>query len=777
MVNDNKDDENKNGKADNAIALKVGELLDRGDFGRGIIRLGGKFMKALGVNEGDTVEVEGKRKTIAMIVRGYPSDAGLNVIRMDGLVRHNAGTSISENVKVRQIEIKEAKSVTIAPVRKDIMIRVDGNSLKSILYMRPMQKGDVISLNPVVNDKRGRGGAFSGNFFGMDLNDMFGNMFPQFTPFGEERFVVVDTSPKGSVRITDVTEVIALEKAQELPEERGIPEVLYEDLGGLHNEIKLVREMIELPMRHPELFQKLNIDPPKGVLLQGPPGTGKTLLAKAVANESGANFIVINGPEIMSKWYGGSEENLRKVFEEAEKSAPSIIFIDEIDAIAPKREETHGEVERRVVSQILTLMDGLKSRGKVIVIGATNRPNALDPALRRPGRFDREIEIGVPDKNGRKEILQIHSRGMPFDRSVELTRIADVTHGYVGADLEALCKEAAMHSLRRVLPDIGALKDEGPIPDAILKKLIITSEDFEHAQKMVEPSAMREVLIEVPKVKWEDIGGLEKVKALLKESIEWPLKHSDAFKRLGIKAPKGILLYGPPGTGKTLLAKAVANESEANFILINAGSLLSMYVGESERHVREIFKRAKQVAPTIIFFDEIDALATRRRGASNDGGVSERVVSQILTEISGLEDLKDVVVIGATNRPDLVDSAIMRPGRLDRQILIPTPDEISRREIFKVHTKNMPLSKDINLEEMAKLTSGYSGADIEAVCREAALNAMRLNMAADKVNASDFSKALQAIKPSVTDDMNDFYEKVVNAKKEAKMEESMLYTG
>ncbi len=754
---------------ENEIKLKVGELTERGDFGRGIMRISARDMKRVGINEGDVVEIEGKRKTAAIAVRAYPADVGLDIIRMDGLERRNCGAGIGEAVKINKADVKEAKSVTIAPARKGIIIHMGGNLLKQNLLMRPVLVGDIIIPNPIVQNRRQQSTFFE-QFFGMDFGDFL------FTPFGEEKFVVVNTDPKGIARITRATDVELLPQATAPLEEEKIPEVTYEDLGGLHDEIQKVREMIELPLKHPELFERLGIDPPKGILLHGPPGTGKTLLAKAVANESGARFLVINGPEVMSKFYGESEENLRKVFEQAEKNAPSIIFIDEIDSIAPKREEVKGEVEKRVVSQLLTLMDGLKSRGKVIVIGATNIPNSLDPALRRPGRFDREIELGVPNKDGRYEILQIHTRGMPLAKNVDLEKIAEITYGYVGADIAALCKEAAMHALRRLLPDLGAMKEDKPIGQDMLKKLIVTKDDYDHALKMVEPSAMREVLIEIPNVKWDDIGGLEEVKQSLKEAIEWPLEHPQSFKRLGIRPPTGILLYGPPGCGKTLLAKAVANESGANFISVKGPELLSMYVGESERHVRDVFRRAKQVAPAIIFFDEIDSLVPRR-GYSADSHVSERVVSQLLAEIAGLEELHEVIVIGATNRPDIMDPALLRPGRLDRQILVPTPDERARLEIFRVHTAEMPLAKDVDIKQLATQADSYSGADIEALCREAAMNAMRKNMETAEVTRKDFIDALKEVKPSVNEEMNAFYENVLKKRKSRKMEEEIMYTG
>ena len=751
------------------ILLKIGELTERGDFGRGIVRISSKDMKMLGITEGDVVEIEGKRKTAAVAIRAYPVDIGLDVIRMDGLERRNCGSGIGDGVKIRQAEVKEAKSIVLAPARKGLIMHMGNNIIKQNLLMRPFATGDIIIPNPIVQDRRNQTTLFE-QFFGVDFGEMF------FTPFGEEKFVIINTDPKGIVRMTRATDVELLPQATKAMDEDKIPEVTYEDLGGLHEEIKKVREMIELPLKHPELFERLGIEPPKGILLHGPPGTGKTLLAKAVANESGAKFLVMNGPECMSKFYGESEENLRKIFDQAEKSAPSIVFIDEIDAIAPKREEVKGEVEKRVVSQLLTLLDGLKSRGKVIVIGATNLPNSLDPALRRPGRFDREIELGVPNKDGRKEILQIHTRGMPLTSDVNLDKISEITYGYVGADLLALCKESAMHALRRVLPDLGEIKEDKPIDENILKRLIVTKEDFDKALKMVGPSAMREVLVEIPKITWEDIGGLYEVKDLLKEVVEWPLKYPDAFKKLGIRPPTGVLLYGPPGCGKTMIAKAVANESGANFISVKGPELLSMYVGESERHIRDVFRRAKQVAPCIIFFDEIDALVPRR-SYSNDNHVSERVVSQLLAEISGLEELHDIVVIAATNRPDIVDPALLRPGRFDRQVLVPTPDEKTRLEILKVHTIKMPLTEDVNIDRMSKETLGFSGADLEALAREAAIVAMRKDINVDHVGAKDFAAAMKEIMPSVSDDMNKFYESILKKRKSRALEEEITYTG
>jgi transitional endoplasmic reticulum ATPase len=746
------------------IRLKVGELTAREEAGRGVVRIDSSNMHKLGIKEGDVVEIEGTRKTAAIAVRAYPADVGLSIIRMDGIVRRNAGSGVGEYVKVRKVDVKEAKGVTIAPAEKGLMIHASPDLIKQNLYMRPVVKGDIIVPSPVVR-KRSKGGTFFDEFFGSDFFEEF-----FFTPFpGETRFIVTNTEPGGIVRIGDITE---LEILPELPEslkleEKAIPAVTYEDIGGIKNVVEKVREMIELPLRHPEIFERLGIDPPKGVLLYGPPGTGKTLLAKAVANESGANFFSISGPEIFSKFYGQTEENLRKIFEDAEKNAPSIIFIDEIDAIAPKREEVTGEVERRTVSQLLTLMDGLKSRGKVIVIAATNRANALDPALRRAGRFDREIEIPVPDREGRLEIFKIHTRNMPL-KDVDLNWLADITYGYVGADIMALCKEAAMSALRRVLPEIK-WKTEEELPKEVIEKLVVKKEDFENALKVVEPSAMREVLVEIPKVKWEDVGDLEEAKQQLKEMVEWPLKNPESFEKMGITPPKGILLYGPPGTGKTLLAKAVANESGANFISVKGPEVFSMWFGESERRLRELFRRARQVAPAIIFLDEIDALAPKR-GYYRGSAATETIVSQLLTELSGIEETKNVVVIAATNRPDMIDSALLRPGRIDRFVLIPPPNAKARVEILKIHTRNMPL-KGVDLKEIAEKTEGFSGADLEALCREAAMNALREDIKAKAVEKKHFEEALKKITPSLTKDVQAYYEKFVERSKKIRKPE------
>ena len=754
------------------VRLKVGELTAREEAGRGIVRIDSSTMNKLGIKEGDVVEIEGGKKTGAIAVRAYPADVGLNIIRMDGITRRNANSGVGETVKIKKADIKEARSVSIAPAERGIIIHISPELIKQNIYMRPMMKGDIIVTSPVVKKRKYGNDTFLKDFFGVDFD--FEDIL--FTPFpGETRFVVTNTDPSGIVTIGDITE---LEIIPELPEtmkleERTVPVVTYEDIGGIKSIIEKVREMIELPLRHPELFERLGVEAPKGVLLYGAPGTGKTLLAKAVANESGANFISISGPEIMSKWYGQSEENLRKIFEEAEKNAPSIIFIDEIDALAPKREEVTGEVERRVVSQLLTLLDGLKKRGKTIVIAATNRVNSIDPALRRAGRFDREIEFPVPDRNGRLEIFKIHTRNMPL-KDVNLDWLADITYGYVGADIWALAKEAAMSALRRVLPEIK-WKTEEELPKEIIEKLVVTKEDFEDALMVVEPSAMREVLVEIPKVKWTDIGGLEEVKESLREMIEWPLKHPEGFERLGIRPPHGILLYGPPGTGKTLLAQAVANESGANFISVKGPELTSKWFGESERMIRDLFRRARQVAPCIIFFDEIDSLAPKRTSYSGTHA-TESVVSQLLSELSGLEELKGVVVVAATNRPDMIDPALLRPGRLDRQVLVPSPDEKARLEIFKVHTKNMPI-KDVNIKDLAKRAEGFSGADIEALVREAAMNALRGDMKTKTVGKKDFDEAFNKVFPSLTKEVQNYYEKFIERQRRIRKEEDKDETG
>jgi transitional endoplasmic reticulum ATPase len=671
------------------VILKVSEAFQQ-DVGYGRARIDHQTRIDLDLSIGDVIEIEGTKTTAAVVWRAHPTDEGKRIIRIDNLTRKNAGTGLGDRVKIRRGDVKEAKGVTLAPLISEgqhiqFGVGID-NLVKKGLLKRPIAKGDSIIVPGIA---------------------LFGSSLP---------FVVINTSPDGIVSIGEDTLINVKEEAAKTAELEG-PRVSYEDIGGLHEEILKVREMIELPLKHPELFDRLGIDPPKGVLLHGPPGTGKTLIAKAVANESGANFYTINGPEIMSKFYGQSEENLRKIFEEAEKNSPSIVFIDEIDAIAPKRSEVHGEVERRVVSQLLTLMDGLKGRGKLIVIGATNIPDAMDPALRRPGRFDREIRLDVPDRNGRKEILQIHTRGMPMSKDCNLDELADITYGFVGADLAALAREAAMNALRRYLPEIDL---EKPIPVEVLEKMEVTMNDFKGAHRGIEPSAMREFFVEVPKVTWDDIGGLEDVKQHLREAVEWPLTKPEVFKRLGIRAPRGILLYGPPGTGKTLLAKAVAQESKANFISIKGPEVMSKWVGESEKAVRDLFKKARQVAPTIVFLDELDSIAPRR-GIYSGSHVTDSVVNQLLTSIDGLESMEGVIIIGATNRPDIIDPGLLRPGRFDKLILTRTPDKKARLEILKIHTKGMPLADDVNIKELADICENYSGADLEALCREASI--------------------------------------------------------
>jgi transitional endoplasmic reticulum ATPase len=780
MVFGKKDPENKKRE----IKLKVAEAYQQ-DVGKGIVRIDRDAMREIGVREGDAVEIEGNKKTVAIVRPSFPSDIGLGIIRMDGITRRNAKTSIGEYVKVRKADVREATIVELAPAQKGVIVQMDPEIVKARLLGKPVYKGDIISVSFGPTRRRELDPFFDISTF---IEEMLGSAFG-----GEMKFVVVNTKPKGPVVITENTEVILHKEAKEVQEET-IPDVTYEDIGGLDDAIQKIREMVEIPLKYPQIFERLGIEPPKGVLLYGPPGTGKTLLAKAVANEAGAHFISINGPEIVSKYVGESEEKLRKIFEEAQKNAPSIIFIDEIDAIAPRRDEAQGEVEKRLVAQLLTLMDGLKARGKVIVIAATNRPDSIDPALRRPGRFDREIEIGVPNEKGRLEILRIHTRNVPLGKKVVkngkeeyeslneeereqlLKKLAEVTHGYVGADLAALVKEAAMNAVRRVLPELLQLKrrsedEKVEVSEDLLKKLVVTEEDFREALKFVRPSAMREVLVEVPKVKWTDIGGLDDVKQELKEAVEWPLKFRHVFERLGIRPPKGVLLYGPPGTGKTLLAKAVANESNANFIAVKGPEILNKFVGESEKAIRKIFKKARQVAPAIIFFDEIDAIAPKR-GQHFDAGVTERIVNQILTEMDGIEDMTDVVVIAATNRPDIIDPALLRPGRFDRIIYVPIPDKKARLEILKVHTRKVPLGKDVDLEKLAELTEGYTGADLEALVREAVILAMRDAYEKGKMEELKevpwkyFEEALKKVKPSVDKETIKYYEELKEKMKE-----------
>jgi len=708
--------------ASKEVILKVKESL-QSDVGRGIARLDPSAMAALGVETGDVLEVEGGagKKAAALAWRAKPGD-DQKAFRLDGILRHNAGVSIDDEVRVRKADAKPAREVQVAP-SQEISFQADFVSFfhERILNL-PLIAGNSIVL------------------------DVMGNTLV---------FTVTNTSPKGVVQVAPHTKLAVSSKPAKAQTGMG---VRYEDIGGLKEEVEAIREMVEIPIKYPEVFKRLGISPPKGVLLYGPPGCGKTLLAKAVATECDAHFISLNGPEIMSKFYGESEGNLRKVFDEAKENAPSIIFIDEIDAIAPKREEVTGEVERRVVSQLLTLMDGLEARGNIIVIAATNRPDSLDPALRRPGRFDREIEIRVPNRDARDEIFQIHTRGMPLAKNVKLDEFVDLTYGFTGADVSALCREAAMRALRRVLPDIKKLGEGSALSKEVLDKLIIGRDDFLDALKKVEPSAMREVRIEVPRTKWEDIGGLEEVKAELREAVEWPIKYAKTFERLGISPPNGILLAGPPGTGKTLLARAVATEANANFIPVNGPAILSKWVGESEKAIREVFRTARQVAPSIVFFDELDSI-TAQRGSGDSSGVNERLVDQLLVELDGLEGLRGVVVIGATNRPDLIDPGLLRPGRFDKVLFVPVPDAAGRKAVFSVHLKRMPLEKDVSLDELVAGTDGFSGADISQVCKEAGLFAIREDKEATEVTMKHFRSALAKARPSVSREDADEWKK------------------
>jgi transitional endoplasmic reticulum ATPase len=717
------------------ITLKVIEARPS-DVGRSIARVDPAVFRQKGWQAGDILSIQGKKRTAALLWPGYPDDTGTGVIRLDGNIRRNAGVSIDDKVPVKVVQASAAEAVAFAPT---VPLRITGAEeyLKRYMEGRVITRGDIIEIGVM----------------GRKIELMATRVSPA----------------KEAVVIGDRTRIEISEKPAK--EEKALPRVTYEDIGGLGNEIKKVREMIELPMKHPELFERLGVEAPKGVLLYGPPGTGKTLLARALASETNAHFETLSGPEIMSKYYGESEERLRQLFKTAEENAPSIVLIDEIDSIAPKREEVTGEVERRVVAQLLALMDGMEARGKVVVIGATNRPDALDPALRRPGRFDREIEIGVPNREARLEVLQIHARGMPLSKDVNLEKLADVTHGFVGADLAALAREAGMRSLRRILPELD-LEVES-IPAEVLNKIEVNNDDFLDALKDLEPSAMREVMVESPNVKWEEIGGLEEVKQQLVESVEWPLAYAKLFQHMDAKPPKGILLYGPPGTGKTLLAKAVATESQANFISVKGPEFLSKWVGESEKSVRETFRKARQAAPSVVFLDEIDSIAPARSSGTADSHVTERVISQILTELDGLESLNNVIVIAATNRPDIIDAALLRPGRFDRLIEIGMPDEKARLEILKIHAAKKPLAEDVNLEELAKKTDKYSGADLAAIVNEAVMLAIREcvvagkakeeeQLCAYKIEKKHFEEALKKVQPTAAE--MDLYKRFAKAK-------------
>jgi transitional endoplasmic reticulum ATPase len=680
-------------KNNSNLTLRVAETNPK-FVGRGIALLDPKVMEELNLSTGDVIEIFGKKKTFALLWSSQPTDYGAGIIRIDGYTRNNIVAGIDDRVTIQKVkDVEKAEQVILTPTEEFNIVGLEEH-LPELLEGRVITNGDMIPLN-IMGRKIG--------------------------------FVITSLSPSSSgaslVDSNSTEFIIGSVPKTTTKGGAGVSRVTYEDIGGLKNEVQKVREMIELPLRHPEIFERIGIEAPKGVLLFGPPGTGKTLLAKAVANETNANFYSIGGPEIMSKFYGESEERLRETFRQAQKNSPSIIFIDEIDSIAPKREEVSGDVEKRVVSQLLSLMDGIEARGKLVVIGATNRPNAIDPALRRPGRFDREIEIGIPDEEGRFDILQIHTRGMPLTDDVNLESIAKVTHGFVGADLEALSKEAAMRSLRRILPEINM--EQSKIPVEVLNKIKITNEDFQNGLKDVQPSAMREVQIQRPNVNWDDIGGLAEVKEELAEAIEWPLKHADLFNQADVRPPKGLLLYGPPGTGKTMIAKAVATTSEANFISVKGPELISKWVGESEKGVREIFRKARQAAPCIIFFDELDAVAPRRGRSEGDAHVTERVISQMLTEMDGLEDLKGVVVVGATNRPDIIDEALLRPGRFDRILEVPLPDKEARKEILRIHTIRKPLDHTVSIDKLVGLTEGYTGADIAAITNAAAMSAIK----------------------------------------------------
>jgi transitional endoplasmic reticulum ATPase len=717
----------------NEVQLEVAKAYPN-DSGRGIARLDPDTLLHLKLSPGDIIEIEGGDTTAAKVWRADRQDWNTDTVRIDGFTRQNADVGIGERVTIRKADATKAEKLVLAPPEEaSVQFGSDAAGMvKRQILKRPVVERDIV---PVMSS----------------TNHPFMRSPGQAIPL-----IAVETDPEGVCLITEDTDVELREEPISGFEKAGSG-ITYEDIGGLQNEIQRVREMVELPMKHPQIFKKLGIEPPQGVLLHGPPGTGKTLLAKAVANETSASFFSIAGPEIISKYYGESEQQLREIFEDASEEAPSIIFIDELDSIAPKREDVTGEVERRVVAQLLTMMDGLESRGQVIVIAATNRVDSVDPALRRPGRFDREISIDVPDETGREEILQIHTRGMPLSDDVSLSELADDTHGFVGADIESLTKEAAMRALRRYLPQINL--DEEEVPPELIDRMIVKRGDFRGALGEVEPSAMREVLVELPKMSWDDVGGLEDAIGDVKESVEWPLTNPERFTRLGIDPPAGVLLYGPPGTGKTLMAKAVANETNANFISIRGPQLLSKWVGESEKAIRQTFRKARQVSPTVIFFDELDSLAPAR-GQDVGSNVSERVVNQLLTELDGLEEMENVMVIAATNRPDMIDPALIRSGRFDRLVMVGQPGEEGREEILEIHTQDIPLAADVSLRELAEITDGFVGSDLASIAREAAMTALREDSDAEVVEMRHFRGAMESVRPTITDDILDYYEQI-----------------
>ncbi|TXC74050.1 CDC48 family AAA ATPase [Sphingorhabdus soli] len=730
----------------NTIKIQVANARPE-DSGRGLARLPREIMAKLALAEGDIVEIMGKRTTASRVVFPYAEDEGIDRLRLDGLQRANAGAGANDFVSVRKAASRPAQRVVLAPAQQNLRLQGSGQALKRNFAGRPMVAGDVVATSGhhrMQNDE-----------LPPQLRQMLGAPAYSLT---EIRLVVVSTVPSGIVHIDETTEV-ELRPEFEEPREARRADVTYDDIGGLGETIDQLREMVELPLRYPELFARLGIDPPRGVLLHGPPGTGKTRLARAVANESDAEFFLINGPEIMGSAYGQSEGQLREIFEAATKAAPSILFIDEIDSIAPKRGQVQGEAEKRLVAQLLTLMDGLEARTNLVVIAATNRPEALDEALRRPGRFDREIIVGVPDQRGRREIIGIHTRGMPLAEDVDLDELAGTTFGFVGADLAALVREAGIEAVRRLMPKLDL--EEATIPPELLDELHVTRDDFLAALKRVQPSAMREVMVQVPNVKWDDVGGLDDAQQRLKEGIELPLKDPEAFRRLGIRPAKGFLLYGPPGTGKTLLAKAVAREAQANFIATKSSDLLSKWYGESEQQIARLFARARQVAPTVVFIDELDSLVPARGGSGGgEPAVTDRVVNTILAEMDGLEDMQSVVVIGATNRPNMIDPALLRPGRFDELVYVPVPDAAGRRRILAIHTAKMPLSKDVDLDTIAVEAERFTGADLEDLVRRAGLNALRRSLDVRKVGQDDFEAALKDTRASVSEAMEREYESI-----------------